>query len=59
MNDFFKLFLSYVFMEIATLAGKYNIPSMLYFAIGISYWIFVIKFPIYKKSMEDVNGKKL
>jgi len=48
---------SYFFYFIATMAGKYHNPSLLYCTIGFAYWVLVMKYPIYKKieDMEDVE----
>ena len=59
-NPFWKmLILSYLFGFIAQAASYYNSLVMLVFGILLSYWVIVIKFPMYKKSMEDTDGKEL
>jgi len=49
------LILSYLFSFIAEAAGQLHSPIMLVCGIMLAYWVIVIKFPMYKKSMEDVE----
>ncbi len=46
-------------MWLAAVAGVNDCKILLYYGFAFSYYIFVLRYPIFKKSMEDVDGKEL
>lgn len=49
----------YLLYEVATIAAYLNSNVLLIAGIGLAYYILVIRFPIYTKKMEDIDGKEL
>jgi hypothetical protein len=55
----FRLFIvTYLVTQLAAIAGKSHNPVLLYVGIGIAFWYFVLRFPVYpiKNDSQDVEN---